>query len=58
MAQNKKTVGIREAARALGFTVKYIYDLVHSGRLPAQKIDRQWRIALSAVEGRLKARGE
>ena len=58
MAQSKKTIGIREAARTLGFTLKYVYDLVHSGRLPAQKIDRQWRIALSAVEARLKARGE
>jgi excisionase family DNA binding protein len=53
-----KTIGIREAARKLNFTLKYVYDLVYLGKLPATKTGRQWRIPLSAVEVRLKQRGE
>jgi len=54
----RKTVGIAEAARKLNVTLKYIYDLVYSGRLPAEKVDRKWRISARAVEARLKLRGE
>jgi excisionase family DNA binding protein len=53
----QKTVGIAEAARKLNVTLKYIYDLVYSGRLPAEKTGRTWRIPESAVEARLKQRG-
>ena len=58
MAQNAKTVGIREAARLLDFTAKYVRDLVYDGKLPAEKVARQWRIPVQAVEARLKLRGE
>jgi excisionase family DNA binding protein len=58
MQRDKKSIGIREAARKLNFTLKYVYDLVYLGRLPATKTGRQWRIPLSAVEARLKQRGE
>ena len=53
-----KVLSVREAARRLGCTLKYIYDLVYSGRLPAQKDGQQWRIPAEAVETRLRQRGE
>jgi excisionase family DNA binding protein len=54
---HEKTIGIAEAARRLGVSLKYIYDLVYSGKLPAQKTGRTWRIPASAVEARLRQRG-
>jgi excisionase family DNA binding protein len=54
----QKTIGIAEAARKLNVTLKYVYDLVYSGRLPAEKAGRTWRIPASAIDARLKARGE
>jgi excisionase family DNA binding protein len=45
-----ETMSIPEAARRLGFTLKYVYDLVQAGRLAAQKIEGKWRIAASDVE--------
>jgi len=51
------TIGIAEAARRLKVTLKYVYDLVYSGKLPAQKFGRVWRIPANAVEARLKHRG-
>jgi excisionase family DNA binding protein len=56
MRQGTRTIGVREAARKLDFTIKYIYDLLYMGKLPGEKIGRLWRIPLSAVEARLKAR--
>jgi excisionase family DNA binding protein len=58
MRQDRRTIGIREAALKLNFSLKYIYDLVYTGKLPAEKIARQWRIPISAVEARLKERGD
>jgi len=58
MRQNNEVIGVRAAARKLKVTTKYVYDLVYCGKLPATKILRQWRIPLSAVEARLKQRGE
>ena len=51
-----KTIGIAETARRLNVTLKYVYDLVYSGKLPAQKTGRTWRISASAVNLRLKQR--
>lgn len=58
MRQDMRTIGVRETARKLDFTLKYVYDLVYSGKLPAEKTGRTWRIPVSAVEARLKQRGE
>jgi len=52
-----KTIGIAEAARRLNVTLKYIYDLVYSGKLPAEKAGRIWCIPERAVEDRLRKRG-
>jgi len=53
----QKTIGIAEAARRLNVTLKYVYDLVYSGKLPAEKMGRTWRIPANAIQARLKARG-
>ena len=53
----RNTLGIAEPARKLNVTLKYVYDLVYSGRLAAEKTGRTWRIPASAVEARLKQRG-
>ena len=58
MQRDTRTIGIKEAARKLSFTLKYVYDLVYLGKLPATKVARQWRIPLSAVEDWRKRRGE
>lgn len=55
---SQKVLTVREAAQRLGCTLKYVYDLLYSGRLPAQKNGQQWRIPAESVEARLKARGE
>lgn len=55
---SEKVLSVRETAQRLGCTLKYVYDLLYSGRLPAQKNGQQWRIPAESVEARLKARGE
>jgi excisionase family DNA binding protein len=54
MRKESRTVGVREAARILNCSLKYIYDLLYLGKLPAKKVARQWRISAAAVESRLK----
>jgi excisionase family DNA binding protein len=54
---SSKVLSVREAAQRLGCTLKYVYDLLYSGRLPAQKSGQQWRIPVAAVEARLRQRG-
>ena len=54
MREKKLTIGVRDTAQKLNVTTKYVYDLLYSGKLPAQKVARQWRISAEAVEMRLK----
>jgi excisionase family DNA binding protein len=51
-----ESVTVREAARRLGCGLKRIYDLVWSGQLEAQKVNKQWRIPVKAIEERIKGR--
>ena len=51
-----KTMGVRTAAQRMGCTLKYIYDLLYSGRLRGRKVGKRWHIPAHAVEARLKAR--
>jgi excisionase family DNA binding protein len=51
--KNNSTIGVREAARRLGVTLKYIYDLLYTGRLPGRKIGRVWHIPVESVQARL-----
>jgi len=52
MKRKTETMGVREAARQLGVTIKYVYDMVWAGRLPAQKTGKTWRILAAAVHRR------
>lgn len=36
-------VSIRDAAKQLGVSIRFVYDLVWSGKLPAQKVDKNAR---------------
>ncbi len=58
MRQEARTIGVRETARKLNVTITYVYGLLYSGKLPAEKQARQWHIPLSAVESWLKKRGQ
>jgi len=49
-----RMLGVRETARQLSCTLKYIYDLLYSGRLPGEKIGKQWRIPAQAVKAQLR----
>ena len=50
-----KTISVAEYARAKGHPLSYVYAMVWSGKLPANKVGRVWRIPVSAVEGRIRA---
>jgi excisionase family DNA binding protein len=51
---NNNSLSVSQTARRLGFTLKYVYDLIHSGRIEARKVGRQWRVSKEAVEQRAK----
>jgi excisionase family DNA binding protein len=53
---SQKTSSVREAAKQLGCTLKYIYDLLYSARLPGEKVGREWRIPVEALKDRLRHR--
>lgn len=54
MIQKAQTLSVSESAKRLGFTLKYVYDLVYSGRLPAQKVAGCWQISAAEVDARQK----
>jgi len=54
--QRPQTVTVRDAARRMSCTLKYVYDLVYAGKLQARKSGREWRIPLAAVEARMQQR--
>jgi excisionase family DNA binding protein len=56
--ESKGNLSVSEAARQLGVTLKYVYDLLYSGRLRADKKLGRWRIPTEEVETRLKKRVE
>lgn len=45
-----ETLTVRESAQRLGCTLKYIYDLLYSGRLAGIKIGKKWRIPVEAIQ--------
>lgn len=46
----KNTLSVREVARRLGCTLKYVYDLLYAGKLVgAQKCGKVWQIPNSAL---------
>jgi len=52
------TLTVPAAARRLGFTLKYVYDLIYSGRLQAEKLGGRWHIPVTAVDARLAKRAQ
>ena len=55
----KKLITIRETARKLGCTRKYVYDLVYEGRFKgARKLGRSWVIPEASVEAVTKKQHE
>lgn len=51
------SLGVRDTAKSLGVSLKFVYDLVWAGKLEAEKVGKTWRIPASAIEARLKQRG-
>lgn len=49
-------LSVSDAAKQLHCTTKYVYDMLHSGSLPATKADGYWRIPASAVAAKLAKR--
>ncbi len=47
---NRQTITVPEAARESGVFVSYIYSLLASGRLKAEKIDGKWSIERGEFE--------
>ena len=52
----KKDLSPREAAQRLGVALSYLYSLIWTGRLEAEKVNTRWRIPSAAVEQRLRQR--
>jgi len=50
------TVTVPAAARQLGFTLKYVYDLIYSGRMRGEKVAGRWHIPVAEVNARLAKR--
>jgi excisionase family DNA binding protein len=57
MLRRNDTVGTRQAARLLGVTIKYVYDLLWAGKLSAQKIGKTWQISARALHERRQKAG-
>jgi len=56
MKKNKSYFSVPEAARELRVSLKWVYDLVRSGKMQAERIAGRWRIAKAEVEARRKQR--
>jgi excisionase family DNA binding protein len=56
MARNEPFLSVPAAARKLGCTLRYVYDLLYAGRLKAEKVTGRWQIPVAEVEARLRKR--
>ena len=50
-------LAVRDAARLMGVSIKFVYDLIWAGKLEAEKVGKTWQIPARAIEARLKQRG-
>ena len=57
MTKNEKILSVPKAARELGCTLRWVYDMVYAGRLKANKVAGRWQIARTEIETLLKRRG-
>ena len=51
---SKATMTANEAAMELGVELNYLYNLLRTGRLEAQKQNGEWAVSAQAVEERLE----
>lgn len=51
------SVTVRKAAQELGYTRKYVYDLLYEGKLPARKVQGVWFISDAAIAAKRKQQG-
>ena len=56
--KNQKFLTVPEAARRLGCSLKFVYDLVYAGKLGAEKVEGRWRIPLAAIDARRRQRAQ
>ena len=49
MTESKEILNIEEAARLLGVSVKTFNKVLHSERIPARKIGREWKFSRQAL---------
>jgi len=54
----KDTISAIEAARRLGVSLNFFYDLVRVGKVEARKMGKQWLVSAKAVEERLARLGK
>jgi hypothetical protein len=47
------SVGIYEYAKAVGHSVKHIYEQIRLGKIPAKKIDGKWQIQRKILDAAL-----
>lgn len=57
MTKNEKVLSVSKAARELGCTLRWVYDMVYAGRLKANKVAGRWQIAKAEIEALLERRG-
>jgi excisionase family DNA binding protein len=57
MRRTAEALSIRDTARQLGVSIRFVYDLVWAGKLPATKVGKVWQIPQNAIHARLKRRG-
>ena len=56
MPKNKSYFSVPEAARELRVSLKWIYDLVRSGKVQAERVAGRWRIPVTEIQARVKQR--
>lgn len=49
-------LSVSDTAKQLHCTTKYVYDMLHSGSLPATKADGHWQVPVSAIAAKLAKR--
>ena len=57
MRDGERLLTVQEVARMLGCSQQYVRQLLREGRLPGQKVGRDWVIREGAVEGLQARRG-
>jgi excisionase family DNA binding protein len=57
MRDGERLLTVQEVARILGCSQQYVRQLLRQGRLPGQKVGRDWVIPEGAVEGLQARRG-